>query len=295
MARGLVRHPQRAHSTQTGTRVRWRRLARRIAPALALSLITALILYPFVFVILSSFKTGNEVRINPLGLPEQWRWSNYVQAWVEANFGTYFKNSVIQVVPVVAMVIFASILAGYALSRIKFFGNHILLVYFIAGLGLPLEAVLVPLYLMMLDFKLLNNHWSVILPQIGLLIPFGVLVMSGFFAELPGEILDAATVDGASHWQTLWYIAVPIANPAIMSLLIFAALWTWGSYFLPAVMLTRDSVRTLPLGLAYFVGEFTTEQHLLAAGTLISALPVTVLYVLFQRHFVRGITIGSLK
>jgi raffinose/stachyose/melibiose transport system permease protein len=133
------------------------------------------------------------------------------------------------------------------------------------------------------------------LPQIGLLLPFGILIMSGFFAKLPGELIDAAKVDGATDWQALWYVFVPMANPAIVSLLVFASLWTWGSFFLPTVMLTKDSMRTLPLGLAYFIGEFTTEQHLLAAGALIAAAPIIVVYFIFQRQFVRGITVGSLK
>jgi raffinose/stachyose/melibiose transport system permease protein len=133
------------------------------------------------------------------------------------------------------------------------------------------------------------------LPQVGLLIPFGVLIMSGFFAQLPSELIDAAKVDGATNWQSLWLILVPVARPAIVSLAVFASLWTWNSFFLPTVMLTKDSVRTLPLGLVYFVGEYQTQQHLLAAGALITATPIILLYLVFQRQFVRGITVGSLK
>lgn len=281
--------------TQVTVRAGLRRLVAQVSPALFLGLVACAVLYPFVFVVLTSFKSGNEVRTNPLGLPQQWRWENYVRAWVEANFGTYFKNSVIVLVPVVTAVLVVSILAGYAVSRLKFRGSRVFLLYFVAGLGLPLEAVLIPLYLMMKDLHLLNTYWSVVLPQIGLQIPFGVLIMSGFFAQLPGDLIDAAKMDGANDWQALWKVFVPCASPAIVSLLVFTALWTWGSFFLPTVMLTRDSMRTLPLGLAYFVGEYTTEQHLLAAGTLITAVPIVMLYLVFQREFVRGITVGSLK
>jgi raffinose/stachyose/melibiose transport system permease protein len=278
-----------------GTRNQLGRLLRRLLPALVLVVITVFVLYPFVFVIFTSLKTDKEVTINPLGLPQQWLWQNYREAWVEANFGIYFKNSVIILIPVVATVVFTSILAGYALSRLRFRGSRVLLVYFIAGLGLPLEAVLIPLYIMMKDAKLLNTYWSVMLPQVGLLLPFGVLIMSGFFAQLPSELIDAAKVDGATDWQTLWRVLVPVASPAIVSLVVFASLWTWNSFFLPTIMLTKDSVRTLPLGLVYFIGEYQTQQHLLAAGALITATPIIILYLIFQRQFVRGITVGSFK
>jgi raffinose/stachyose/melibiose transport system permease protein len=268
---------------------------RKGIPVIVLIAITCMVMYPFLFVILTSLKTDSEVLVNPLGLPRNWLWENYRTAWVEANFSIYFKNSVIILVPVVITVTLTSVLAGYAFSWLRFRWSNILLVFFIAGLGLPLEAIIIPLYLMMKDFGLLNNYLSVILPQIGLLMPFGILIMSGFFSQLPTELVDAAKVDGATSWQTLFYVLVPIASPAIISLVIFASLWTWNSFFLPTVMLTRDSVRTLPLGLAHFMGEFQTEQARLAAGALITAAPIIILYLLFQRQFIRGITVGSMK
>lgn len=271
------------------------KVLKRALPVLVLAAITALIIYPFLFVILTSLKTENEVLINPLGLPKEWLWKNYQTAWIEANFGTYFKNSLIILFPVVTIVTFMSILAGYAFSWLRFRWRNLLLVFFIAGLGLPLEAVIIPLYMMMKNLDLLNTYWSVMLPQIGLLMPFGILIMSGFFAQLPTDLVDAAKVDGANTWQTLWYVMVPIAWPAIVSLIVFASLWTWNSFFLPTVMLNRDSMRTLPLGLVHFIGEYQTQQALLAAGSLITAAPIVMLYLLFQRQFIRGITVGSMK
>lgn len=271
------------------------KLFKRIIPVTVLVVITCLVFYPFLFVILTSLKTDSEVLVNPLGLPRNWLLQNYRTAWLEANFNIYFQNSVIILLPVVTTVTFISVLAGYAFSWLRFRWSNVLLVFFIAGLGLPLEAIIIPLYMIMLDLNLLNSHWSVILPQIGLLMPFGILIMSGFFSQLPTELVDAAKVDGATSWQTLWYVLVPIASPAIVSLIIFASLWTWNSFFLPTVMLTADSMRTLPLGLAHFIGEYQTEQARLAAGALITAVPIIILYLLFQRQFVRGITVGSMK
>jgi raffinose/stachyose/melibiose transport system permease protein len=272
-----------------------RKALRQFFPLLILTLIAACVLYPFVFVILTSLKTTNEVRINPLGMPENWLWQNYPEAWVRGNFGIYFKNSVFIVIPVVLAVIICSTLAGYAFGRFKFRGSRVLFLYFIAGMGVPLEAVIIPLYYTMRGLNLHNTHWSVILPLISLILPFGILLLSSFISQIPSDLLDAAKVDGATNWQTLWYVVVPLSRPAIVTVLVFSSLWTWNQFFLPTVMLMKNNVRTLPVGLAYFVGSYSTEQHLLAAGALMTALPVILLYILFQRQFVRGITVGALK
>jgi raffinose/stachyose/melibiose transport system permease protein len=272
-----------------------RRTIGRFLPVLALSLIAAVVLYPFVFVLLTSLKTSNEVRIDPLGLPSHWLWRNYREAWTGGHFDTYFRNSVLVAVPVVVAVVVSSTLAAYAFGQFRFRGSRVLFWYFLAGLGLPLEAIIISLYFQMLDLDLLNTRWAVIFPMTGLIIPFGVLILSGFIGEIPRELLDAAKIDGASDWQVLAQIVVPMAWPGIVTVVVFAFLWTWNQFFLPAVMITDAGARTLPIGLYSFIGAYTSEQHLLAAGTLITALPVILLYVVFQRQFVQGITVGSLK
>ncbi len=272
-----------------------RKLFHRLVPFLILSAVTAVVLYPFIFVLLTSLKTSNEVRVNPLGLPEQFLWGNYSEAWGRGNLNVYYKNSLIVVVPVVLTIIACSILAGYALSRLRFRGSRVLFWFFIAGMGLPLEAIIIPLYYMMRDFSLLNTHLAVIFPMIGLILPFGILVLTGFIGKIPSDLLDAAKVDGATDWQILRHVVVPIAQPGIVTVLVFSFLWTWNQFFLPTVMLTDNRVRTLPVGLAYFIGAYNTEQHLLAAGVLITAVPVIVVYTIFQRQFIRGLTVGAIK
>jgi raffinose/stachyose/melibiose transport system permease protein len=272
-----------------------RKAVGRALPFLALTLISLVVLYPFVFVLLTSLKTSNEVRIDPLGLPRHWLWRNYREAWTGGHFGTYFRNSVFVAVPVVVAVVVSATLAAFAFSQFRFRGSRVLFWYFLAGLGLPLEAIIISLYFQMLDLDLLNTRWSVILPMTGLILPFGVLILTGFIGEIPREMLDAAKLDGASDGQLLRQIVVPLAWPGIVTVIVFAFLWTWNQFFLPAVMLTDADARTLPIGLYSFIGAYTSEQHLLAAGTLITALPVIVLYVVFQRQFVQGITVGSLK
>lgn len=272
-----------------------RKLFYRLPPFLVLSLVTAIVIYPFIFVILTSFKMSNEVRVNPLGLPEHWLWRNYAEAWVRGNLNIYYKNSFIVAIPVVLAVIACSLLASYTFSRLRFPGSRFLFWFFIAGMGLPLEAIIIPIYYMMRDLSLLNTHFAVILPMIGLILPFAILVLTSFIDKIPSDLLDAAKVDGASDWQVLWHVVIPIAQPGIVTVLVFSFLWTWNQFFLPTVMLTENSIRTLPVGLAHFVGAYNTEQHLLAAGVLLTIIPVIVVYVIFQRQFIRGLTVGAVK
>ena len=260
-----------------------------------LVLLTIAILYPFAFVIFTSLKGSSEVRINPIGLPQQLLFSNFSSAWTEGKFSVFMRNSFIIVVPVVLAVIVCSLMASYAFARLKFKFSNGLFLMFVVGQGLPLEVVLIPLYYMMKDMGQLNHYTSVIFPMIGLILPFGILLLTGFISEISSDIFDGAKVDGANEWQTLWHIVLPIARPGIISLLVFSFLWTWNQFFLPTVMITDNNFRTLPVGLAYFIGSYDTEQNLLAAGSLITAAPVIVLYIFFQRNFVRGIMVGAVK
>jgi raffinose/stachyose/melibiose transport system permease protein len=264
-------------------------------PVIALSVLTLVVMYPFLFVIFMALKSDVEMRVNPLGIPHQLVWQNFAETWVRGNFGIYFKNSVMIVIPVVVAVIFVSLLAGYAFGRMRFWGRDVLFVYFVAGLGLPLEAILIPLYFTMLDLNLLNTYWSVILPMVGLIMPFGILLLTGFIQAIPEDLISAARVDGASDWQILWDVVAPIAYPGIVTLLVFAFLWTWNQFYLPTVMITDNDFRTLPTGLNFFIGAYYSDLTLLAAGTLITAAPVVLLYLFFQREFINGVTVGSLK
>lgn len=271
------------------------RLLSRSIPLLLLTAISLVTLYPFIFVILASFKGSNELRENPLGLPAKWLFSNYATAWAQGDFSIYFKNSLIIVIPVVLAVVFCSLLASYAIILMKPKGHRAIYYFIIAGHGVSLEGIIIPLYFQMVHAKLLNNPISVIMPQIGLIIPFGVLLLTGFIAGIPSEIIDAARVDGATEWQVLFSVVTPISSPGIVALIVFSALWTWNQFLLPIVMLTETSARTLPVGLSQFAGAFTSEMQLIAAGTLITAVPVIVVYLVLQNQFIRGITVGAMK
>jgi raffinose/stachyose/melibiose transport system permease protein len=275
-----------------------RRLRRRTSKV-SLTLVGAVlslgIFVPFSFVIFTSLKSRKELPWNPLGFPKAIELGNYVEAWQRGHFDRYFMNSVYVAVPTVIVVIVLSTLAAYAFSTMRFRGKDIVFGIILVGLAIPLDILIIPLFYQLLDMKLLNTHWAIILPTAAKIIPFGVLLLRSFMEELPSEILDAGRIDGCSTWQLLQHVVVPLSGPCLTSLLVFTFMWTWNMFFLPVVMIQEDSLRTLPIGLNYFQGKHTQHIPLLMAGATISSIPIVVIYMIFQRQFIKGIVAGAVK
>ena len=167
---------------------------------------------------------------------------------------------------------------------------------FIAGLVMPAEAIVVPLYFEFRRVQLTDSYWSMILPEAGLYLAFGSFWMRSFFRSVPRSLVDAARIDGASSWTFLWRILLPLARPSIVTMLLLFFLWSWNEFLLPLVMTSSDpSLQTLPVGLSFFQGERTTDFSGLAAGSLVVIGPVILLYVLLHREFARGMLSGSVK
>jgi raffinose/stachyose/melibiose transport system permease protein len=250
---------------------------------------------PLLLAWFTAFKTGNESIYHPFRPPLNPTLDNIVDAWTTGRFSVYFKNSVIiSVADVIGMVVIAS-LAGYAFARMRFPGQNLLLVIFLIGLTIPVAAIIIPLYVTMRDFHLLDSYASVIVADIALACPIFIFIMRAFFKDLPRELDDAARVDGAGEFQIFWQVMLPLAKPGVMTVALLEFLWSWNDLLLPLVFLVTDDLRTLPVGMLFFQGRFTIDFGLMCAGVLILSLPVTVLFVIFQRDFVRGLTSGALK
>lgn len=243
----------------------------------------------------TAFKKSEQAVFDPFGLPRPFFLDNLRQAWVGARFSTYFGNSVfISLVSVVGVAIVAS-LAGYALARMRFFGKRLVLFVFLAGLTIPFTAIIIPLYLTMRDLKLLDTHWSVIVAHVAIGTPIFTFIMRAFFQGLPRELEDAARVDGCSELQVFWRVMLPLAKPGLLTVVLLEFLWSWNALLLPLIFLTTESLRTLPIGLLLFQGRTSVEWGLMCAGVLIMSFPVVVLFLIFQKDFVRGLTSGGVK
>ena len=220
---------------------------------------------------------------------------NFATAWSEGHFSSYLRSSAIVTVSVVAAATVLSVLAGYAFGMMRFRGRQALFYLFLLGLMVPLEATIVPLYYDLRDLSLTDTYWSLILPQAGVSVAFGTFWMRAYFRSVPRSLVEAARLDGASSWSALWRVVLPSGRPAVVTMMVLVFMWTWNEFLLALVMVSDESLRTAPLGLAFFQGRNTSDFALLAAGSVIVALPVVVLYVFLQRHFIRGMLSGAVK
>jgi raffinose/stachyose/melibiose transport system permease protein len=272
--------------------IRWKRLLPRY---LVLTVFMLIVLLPVWGMLMSAFKSNTQIASSPFSLPQTWTLENFQQAWTVGKFNVFFKNSVIVTTVVVVSSVFLSTLSGYAFGQLPMPGKNLLFPLMLLGYMVPFEAVIIPLYNWMDTLGLRNTYWAMILPQVGLSVSFGTLWMSSFFENAPKELVDAATIDGCNRWQTLWQILWPLARPATTTLVVLIFMWTWNEFLLALVMVQTEAMRTLPVGLAFFQGKYTSNLSLMAAGAIIVALPTVLIYILFQRFFIRGMLGGAIK
>ena len=271
-------------------------IARRnsVTGAVLLVVLMAVTLIPFISMFTSAlFPSGTY----PLGIswPAHPQWGNFVQAFNVANMGAIFQSSVSIVIGVVPVSVLIATLAGFALGHLRIRGGQVAFVLFVLGLTLPFEGVIVPLYYEIRDMDLLGSRWAIILPLIGLFMPFGVYWMRAHFINAPRELSEAARVDGATTWQLFWRVHVPLARPELASLAILLSVWTWNQFLLSLVLVDNPTNGTMAGALGAFQGQWGTNIPLLSAGSLIILTPTIVLFIVFQRHFVTALLQGSLK
>jgi raffinose/stachyose/melibiose transport system permease protein len=233
----------------------------------------------------------------PSGLdwPSHPQWGNFVQAFNVANMAAIFKSSVLIVLGAVPVTVVIATMAGFALGQLRVPGGRFIFLLFLLGLTLPFEGIIVPLYYEVLHMGFLDTRWAIILPLTGLFMPFGVFWMRAHFVNMPGELDEAARIDGASTWQLFWGIHVPLARPAVVSLAILTTVWTWNQFLLAIVLVNNPLERTMAGALGAFQGDWGTNIPLLSAGSLLILAPMLLIYVVFQRQFISALLQGSLK
>lgn len=271
-----------------------RSLVRSVSSTAIAGLLSLFAVVPLLWVLTTSLRTKPEILRDPLGLPTTLNWQNYSEAWVAGNFSQYFLNSLVVVVPTVAGVLLLSLLAAYAFALYTFPLKRTLFILLLFGMTVPVGILIIPLYYQMLSLGLLDTLWAIILPQLALGIPISTLLLRTFIAELPGEIIDAARLDGCGSTRLLWWIVFPLSRSAMITLVILQFMWIWNQFLLPVVLIHDRAARTLPTALSAFLGRYGTDTHLLMAGAAISFLPVVIIFVIFQKRFIKGISAGAL-
>ena len=249
---------------------------------------------PLLWVVTTSLRTKPEILREPLGLPTALNWQNYVEAWTVGNFSQYFVNSLLVAIPTVFGVLALSLFAGYAFALYRFPMKRMLFIVLLFGMTVPVGILIIPLYYQMLGLGLLDTLWAIILPQLALGIPISTLLLRTFIADIPGEIIDAARLDGCGSMRLLSRVVFPLSRSAMITLVILQFMWIWNQFLLPVVLIHDRDARTLPTALSAFLGRYGTDTHLLMAGAAISFLPVVLIFVIFQRRFIKGISAGAL-
>jgi len=260
------------------------------------------VVYPMVWLLYTSLKTDKSIFLDPFELPE-WgnlQWTNFANAWTKGNFGSYFGNSVIMTVATVLLTVLLSAMAAYALSRFQFRGARPLFFYFLAGLMIPLQLAIVPLFFQMRDMELLNSRFGLLTVYVAFGMPFSVFILTGFFKSLPTELYESALIDGAGEIKAFWTIMLPLARPGLITVAIFTFLGTWNEFFMAFMFLSgkgSEHLRTLPLGLANLtiVSQYRSDWGMAFAGLVLVMLPTLLVYAVLQKHLSKGITMGALK
>jgi len=264
----------------------------RHAVLIALALLS---LFPLILTISTAFKTEQDVRVNPFGIFSSLSFENLVTAWTVGSFGDYVINTFILSVPSTVLVVVVSTMAGYAFARLPFPGRTVIFYLVVLGLLVPFFTYMIPLYYQLQGMGLLNTLPGVTLVLTTTGLAFGTIFMRAFFSELPTELEQAARIDGASELQIFTRVMLPLVSSGAGALAVFTFLQNWNNLLVPLLYLPGGDFRPLTLGLYVFLGGRGIDIGPLAAGTLITMLPVVVLFVVLQRQVTRGILAGAVK
>jgi raffinose/stachyose/melibiose transport system permease protein len=268
---------------------------RKIWFYVILTIVAAVWLLPLVMLVLSAIRSTSDfyAKLNLFSIPEKIQWSNFKDAWTDGNLGRYLFNGIRTCLIKVPLGVLISSMCAFALTRLNIPHSNGIFIFILVGMMLPVQMALIPLNIMYSKLNLSNTYFSLIFTYIGFGISLGTLVFRGFFRSIPKELDEAAAMDGCGKYRLYANIIMPVAKP-VATMFILDFLSTWNEFLLQSVLITKDTMKTVPNGLISFMGEFSTDYGLLSAGVLISIIPVLIVYLVFQRQFVEGMA-GAVK
>ncbi|WP_067930714.1 carbohydrate ABC transporter permease [Alicyclobacillus kakegawensis] len=261
-----------------------------------LILFLILILLPFVWMLLTSFKSPLELsQYPPTFIPERFTFSNYHDAFSRYGFAGYIRNSVIVSVASTFCVLALASMAGFAVARLPIRGKGTLMVMLLVISMFPPIAIVTPLYMLLRSVGWLNSYQALIIPYTAFNLPFAVWILRNYFLQVPGALLEAATVDGATVFQSFWRIFLPLTRPGLFTAAVFTFVAAWTEFFMALVFNSSDNMRTIPVGIALFSGQYNVPYGTIFAGSVVSLVPVVALVILFRKWIVSGLTSGAVK
>ncbi len=269
--------------------------AIRLITYILLIIFTLMCLYPLFWLFLSSFKENTELYMNPWGFPAQWRPDNYVNAIVKGKVLEYFMNSVIIAVSSVIMISILATMVSYAITRMQWKLSRLVYNIFLAGMMIPIYAMIIPLFSIFKNLGLLDNYLSVIIPHIAIGLPMSIFIICGFMQGIPGELEEAAIIDGANIYQCFAKIILPISKSSIVTVAVVQFINIWNDLLLPRIFLTSAKKMTLPVGLTNFQAQYSTDYVGMIAAVIITIIPSIIVYILLHRQIMEGMVAGAVK
>ncbi|MFE9134719.1 carbohydrate ABC transporter permease [Streptomyces sp. NPDC007355] len=272
-----------------------RRTVRGLSLHAVVWLIAAFVVVPLIYAVISGFKSTAELTNNPFGLPEQWKIGNYIGILGDVVFWRQIANSAGIAIGTTVCTVAASAMAAFVLARYAFRGRELFYTLFTIGLMFPFAVAVLPLFLMLRTFGLLDNPLGVILPQAAFGLPMTIVILRGFFRTIPAEIEEAATMDGCGKFRFFWQILLPMARPALGTVSVLAVVASWNNFFLPLLVFNDPKWQTIPVGVQQFQGQYSTDYALVLAYIVLAMVPALAFYAVAERQLIGGLTAGATK
>ncbi|MER5310786.1 carbohydrate ABC transporter permease [Streptomyces sp. NPDC002773] len=272
-----------------------RRAARGLSLHAVVWLIGAFVVVPLIYAVISGFKSTGELTTNPFGLPEHWKINNYAGILGDGMFWRQIANSAGIAIGTTVCTVAASAMAAFVLARYAFRGRELFYMLFTIGLMFPFAVAVLPLFLLLRTFDLLDNPLGVILPQAAFGLPMTIIILRGFFRTIPAEVEEAAVMDGCGKFRFFWKILLPMARPALGTVSVLAIVASWNNFFLPLLVFNDPKWQTIPVGVQQFQGQYSTDYALVLAYIVLAMVPALAFYAVAERQLIGGLTAGATK
>lgn len=274
---------------------RIRKISNKIVVYLVLFLVVLITIYPMLWMLSGSLKGSEEFYTNIWGIPREFKFENYVQAWQQGKLGEKYINSIIVTLCFLAIILPCNCCAAYAIARLKFKGRRAIYTYLLLGIMIPNGVLVIPIFCVSMSMGLNNTLLGLILVYAAQNISFGTFLMRSFFISLPKGLEEAAMIDGCSRFRSFLSVILPLTIPGIMTQVVYCGLNTWNEYMFASVMIRDSSLKTLPLGLEVFINDYNSNLPVMFAALVCVTLPLVIVYLIAQKTFIEGMTAGAIK
>ncbi|WP_433479054.1 carbohydrate ABC transporter permease [Spirillospora sp. CA-142024] len=270
-------------------------VARSLSRHTLVWVLGSFIVVPLLYAVISGFKTTGDLTTNPIGLPHPWKVSNYTGILSSGDFWRQIGNSVMIAAATALITVAVSALAAFAFARYAFRGREFFFTLFAAGLMFPPAVAVLPLFVLLRSFGLLDNPLGIVLPQAAFALPITIIILRSFFRTIPAELEEAAIMDGCTRFGFFWRILLPMARPALGTVSVLAIVTSWNNFFLPLLVLADPKWQTIPVGIQQFQGQYATNYALVIAYIVLAMVPAIAFYAVAERQLIGGLTAGATK